>query len=319
MTSADWALDGVLACALPFVAWRALATEDLPKAVVLFIALGLLSAMAWARLDAPDIAMVEAAVGAGLTGALLVSSLRWLGPERRTSPAGGRARRAALPVLVLGAGLGVEAAILALPAGDPGLRGDVLAHLPESGVEHPVTAVLLNFRGYDTLLEVAVLVVAAIAVRPHLRRAAPHSEDPIGSPLVVLVRMIAPGVILVAGYLLWRGTSGAGGAFQAAAVLAGGGILAILVGAIPPPARSSTPARCGLALGFALFLAIAAAPLMTGGRLLAYPDGAAGGLILTIEAGLTLSIALLLVRFFPGPADRSGSPARSPARSEARP
>jgi hypothetical protein len=34
---------------------------------------------------------------------------------------------------------------------------------------------------------------------------------------------------------------------------------------------------------------------------LAYPRGAAGGLILAIEAGLTVSIALLLVTFFPAP------------------
>ena len=36
-------------------------------------------------------------------------------------------------------------------------------NLSASGVEHPVTAVLLNFRSYDTLLEIAVLVIAAMA------------------------------------------------------------------------------------------------------------------------------------------------------------
>ena len=40
----------------------------------------------------------------------------------------------------------------------------VAAHMAESGVEHPVTAVLLNFRGYDTLLEVAVLLLALLGV-----------------------------------------------------------------------------------------------------------------------------------------------------------
>lgn len=293
MTPADWALDGVLACALPILAWRALAAEALPAAVVMFIALGLLSAMAWARLDAPDIAMVEAAVGAGLTGALLVSSLRRLGPERRRPP-----RRWGLVLLALGVGLGLEAAILTVPGGDPGLRDHVLARLPESGAQHPVTAVLLDFRGYDTLLEVMVLVVAAIAVRPHRRRAMPPPDDP---PLAVLVRMLAPGVVLVAGYLLWRGTKAPGGAFQAAAVLAGGGVLAVLAGALSPPDPASARVRVGLVLGPGLFLAIAALPLAAGGHVLEYPGGAAGGLILAIEAGLTVSIALLLVTFFPGP------------------
>jgi energy-converting hydrogenase B subunit D len=44
-------------------------------AVVLFIVFGLLMALAWARLGAPDIALAEAAIGAGLTGALLLDAV----------------------------------------------------------------------------------------------------------------------------------------------------------------------------------------------------------------------------------------------------
>jgi multisubunit Na+/H+ antiporter MnhB subunit len=312
---ADLAFDGLLALALPFLAWRTLATEDLPKAVVLFIALGMLLALAWARLDAPDIAMVEAAVGAGLTGALLVSALRALGPERRTSPARGRARRVVLAALAVAVWLGIEAALLAVPGGAPGLSGEVLAQLPGTGVDHPVTAVLLGFRGYDTLLEAMVLLVAAIAVRPRRPPAATRPAEPLDSPFAVLVRMLAPGIVLVAGYLLWRGASAPGGAFQAAAVLAGGGILAIVAGAVRSPDTASVPLRAALVLGPALFLAIAAAPLVTGGPLLAYPEGAAGGLILAIEAGLTVSIAVILVTFLPGADARPGAPARREARA----
>ena len=47
-------------------------------------------------------------------------------------------------------------AVLGLPE-SAGLREAVTAQMDRSGVSHPVTAVLLNFRGYDTLLEVAVL------------------------------------------------------------------------------------------------------------------------------------------------------------------
>jgi energy-converting hydrogenase B subunit D len=42
---------------------------------VLFIAFGLLMALAWVRLGAPDVALAEAAIGAGLTGALLMAAL----------------------------------------------------------------------------------------------------------------------------------------------------------------------------------------------------------------------------------------------------
>jgi uncharacterized MnhB-related membrane protein len=70
------AFDLLLAGALLWSAWRALATPDPGRAVVLFIVFGLLMALAWARLAAPDIALAEAAIGAGLTGALLLDALR---------------------------------------------------------------------------------------------------------------------------------------------------------------------------------------------------------------------------------------------------
>lgn len=39
-----------------------------------------------------------------------------------------------------------------------------LERVPESGVSNPVTAVLLNFRSYDTLLELAVLLAAILGI-----------------------------------------------------------------------------------------------------------------------------------------------------------
>ena len=67
--------DLVLVLALLWLAWRALAAPDLFKGIVLLIAFGLLMALAWVRLGAPDIALAEAAVGSGITGALLLSAL----------------------------------------------------------------------------------------------------------------------------------------------------------------------------------------------------------------------------------------------------
>jgi len=69
------AFDLLLAALLLWSAWRALATPRLDRAIVLFIAFGLLMALAWARLAAPDIALAEAAIGAGITGALLLDAL----------------------------------------------------------------------------------------------------------------------------------------------------------------------------------------------------------------------------------------------------
>ena len=70
-----WLFDGLLGLGLLLLAWWVLASAELFKAVVLFVAFGLLMALAWVRLDAPDVALAEAAIGAGLTGALLLAAL----------------------------------------------------------------------------------------------------------------------------------------------------------------------------------------------------------------------------------------------------
>ncbi len=69
------AFDLLLGLTLLWLAWRALTSPDLFRGIVLFIAFGLLMALAWARLEAPDVALAEAAIGAGLTGALLLAAL----------------------------------------------------------------------------------------------------------------------------------------------------------------------------------------------------------------------------------------------------
>ena len=68
------AFDLLLAAALLWSGGRALYVPRLDRALVLFIVFGLLMALAWARLQAPDIGLAEAAIGAGLTGALLLDA-----------------------------------------------------------------------------------------------------------------------------------------------------------------------------------------------------------------------------------------------------
>jgi uncharacterized MnhB-related membrane protein len=73
--NAGLAFDLLLALALLWSAWRTLATPDIFRAVILFIVFGLLLTLVWSRLAAPDIALAEAAIGAGLTGALLLDAI----------------------------------------------------------------------------------------------------------------------------------------------------------------------------------------------------------------------------------------------------
>jgi uncharacterized MnhB-related membrane protein len=76
MNILNWTFDGLLALALFWAAWQSLALPDLFRAVVRFIVFGLLMALAWARLSAPDVALYEVVCGAGLTGILLLDALR---------------------------------------------------------------------------------------------------------------------------------------------------------------------------------------------------------------------------------------------------
>jgi len=75
ITLLNWGFDIILGIGLVTLASWALFCTNLFKAVVLFIAFGLLMALLWVRLDAPDVALAEAAIGAGLTGALLMAAL----------------------------------------------------------------------------------------------------------------------------------------------------------------------------------------------------------------------------------------------------
>lgn len=214
-----------------------------------------------------------------------------------------KAVRALLVVLLCAAlGLGLAWTMLQLPAPALRLAAQVDARITDSGVSHPVTAVLLNFRAYDTLLEIAVLLLALLGVLAGTRveRRRPALRQLTGLPyLRTFARLMAPLAVLVAGYVLWAGSHQPGGAFQAGAILAAAGVLLHLARMLPAWATPQRTLRCGLAAGFLIFLTVAALPLLAAsGTLLQYPPGAAGALILLIEASLTVSLGLLLGGLF---------------------
>lgn len=79
--------DVLLAATLVWMAWHPLGAAGRFESIVLFITFGMLMAVGWARLRAPDLALVEAALGAGLTGALLLDAAGQMGGAQ-TSAAG---------------------------------------------------------------------------------------------------------------------------------------------------------------------------------------------------------------------------------------
>lgn len=67
-------IDASLAVGILTLAVLGIFSRALFRAIVFFICFGLLVTIAWVRLGAIDVAIAEAAIGAGLTGALLLAA-----------------------------------------------------------------------------------------------------------------------------------------------------------------------------------------------------------------------------------------------------
>jgi multicomponent Na+:H+ antiporter subunit B len=111
----------------------------------------------------------------------------------------------------------------------------------ETGMPNLVTAVLLDYRGFDTFVEVTVIFAALVAVLALPRGGRPGAEASSGedtvavSPIVsFVVRWLAPFIGLFALATLFRGHTSPGGGFQAAAVF---GALFVALGLVLGRAR----------------------------------------------------------------------------------
>jgi multisubunit Na+/H+ antiporter MnhB subunit len=275
--------------------------------VVLFIALGLLLALAWVRMSAPDVALAEAAIGAGLTGVLLLEAIELR--ARRPGERGRQVRRAAgrtvngvLPFAAAGGfALIIGIAVLDLPGEAGGLSRLSMERLPETGVGQPVTAVLLSYRAYDTWLEIAVLLLAALAALS-IRRAGDLRAIPVGSRgspvLLALLKVVVPVGGLVAIYLYWAGTHAPGGAFQAGAVGAAALVLLRMAGFVSIGGISGPFFRGVLLSAFAGFLIAAVLAALLASNLLEYRGAAGEATIMALEATVVIATAATLASLF---------------------
>jgi multisubunit Na+/H+ antiporter MnhB subunit len=218
------------------------------------------------------------------------------------------ARRRIAGKLLPAAGAGVVGillimAVLDLPRVAGGLSQHVAASLEQSGVYHPVTAVLLNFRAYDTWFELGVLLLGMLGVLA--LRSRPSLHHPAGAPdvsdvLRSLVRILVPLMVLVGGYLLWLGKYSAGGAFQAGVVIGVAGVLLWLAGFGSVALLSDAALRLLLVCGFGAFALTAVGTLLVGRAALDLPEAYAGTLILGIEVLATVSIAITITALLVG-------------------
>jgi multisubunit Na+/H+ antiporter MnhB subunit len=215
---------------------------------------------------------------------------------------------AAISVLALTSVLGWS--VWTLPPFSDRMQRLVASNMAASGVENPVTAVLLNFRGYDTLLEIGVLLLAALSVLSVVPSTAIFSKSTPSPILILLLRWLLPFIIIVGGYILWIGKYAPGGAFQAGAILAAGGIL-LSTAAVHFNRFASKTMSIAMGIGLLTFIVVALATMMVRGNFLQYPVAQAGTLILVIEAAATISIAMILTILFIG-----GNPEETPTAKD---
>jgi multisubunit Na+/H+ antiporter MnhB subunit len=314
-----------LGVALLILGLMALATltRSLMTSVVALLIAGVLLALAWMRLGAPDVALTEGAVGGGLTGLLLLSAVNAArgGAAQGTThaaphaaPHAASARRGKPPsrpsqalvaILCAGVTASLAALVLSLPEPAPSLVDATLPLMPLTGLENPVNGVLLAFRAMDTLQEKVVLVLALLATWITAPDAAwggaarvPGALYP--DPLRFLARLLPPVGIMMAFFILWTGATAPGGAFAAGTILAVMWLLVAMAGLVRPPKTASRRLRGMIVIGPLLFLAIGFAGVFLSDAFLAYPVPLAKAIIVGLELPLMLSVAAVLALLLAG-------------------
>jgi multisubunit Na+/H+ antiporter MnhB subunit len=309
--TAAMVLDVGLALLVVAVAVWIVAAGSAFAAVVGFVTFGLLLALVWVRLAAVDVALTEAAIGSGVTGALLMTAAARLRPTESRS-AGERPGFlhvvAAVLAVLVSAGLAALVLVPASPA--PSLAPAATVHLPELDVLNPVTAVLMAYRAIDTLLEKVVLLLALIGVwslaPDRFWGGAPGSwpRSRPDSALTLLARLLPPIGIVVGVYILWVGAIAPGGAFQGGAILAAMWLLIMIAGLQAAPEICRRWLRLVLVVGPAVFLTVGFAGFALPNGFLSYPTRFTKPLIIIIEVVLTSSIAAILGLLVAGPPER---------------
>lgn len=294
-------------------------TENLFVAVMLTSIFSLLMAANFFILDAADVALTEAAVGAGVTTVIFLSALALTG-EREKPSVGGRS-------VALGT-VGVLAMLIIYATFDKPRLGDpdapvhqhvapwYLEKTPEYiDIPNVVTAILSSFRGYDTLGEVFVVFTACIGVlfilgaRPTKKRAAVRDESSgLRHHLIpqVVGRLLVPFIVLFGLYVQFHGEYGPGGGFQAGAIVATGVILyALLEGEAEALRAVPRSVLLGLVVGGALLYgAVGVVCMLMGGAFLDYSvlttDPVLGQQlgIIVIEAGVGMAVCGALLTIF---------------------
>ncbi len=272
-----------------FTAVAIVRERNLFVAVMLSAIFSLLMAATLFLLDAADVALTEAAIGAGIATVLMLSALALTAEtEQKIRP---KYRWLSISIMVLALGALLYSTTDHPRLGDP--DAPVHQHVAPWYLEQTpvlidvpnvVTAVLASFRGYDTFGEVLVILTAGIGVLfllsagrndllPNPHKLTDYSKHLRGHQIPqVIGKLLAPFILLFAFYVQFHGDFGPGGGFQAGALLAAGVILYGLIEG-ERPSLLLIPPNVLYALGLGgvlLYGGVGVAAMLLGGNFLDY-------------------------------------------------
>lgn len=170
----------------------------------------------------------------------------------------------------------------------PGLTAQVAQESARLGLEQPVAAVLLVFRGYDTWLELVVLLTVVLGAATLLRGASLSRRRmaiPAEPLLIAFTRLLSPLALLVAAYV---------GGFQGGAVAASVLLLWYLAGT---PIFANVPdilLRSLVVIAVTVPLILTLSPLLRGLPLFSYPAAEVAAWMAVLEILVTISVTVML-------------------------
>ena len=185
-------------------------------------------------LDAVDVAMTEASVGAGISTVILLATLHLDKDDRDALGAAAsarvvRSRSAPVPSWSGARSRCRPSAPLTSIINKHVVPRYLADTIKETNVPNVVTSVLADYRGYDTLGETTVIFTAGIGVmlllRGSRRRGPQGRGERTAMSLDLILRigtkLILPFILLFALYVQFHGDYGPGGGFQAGVITAG--------------------------------------------------------------------------------------------------
>lgn len=169
----DFTIDGILLIIASIVmimtCIRLILSKNLVESVIILSVFSLFISLCYLFMDAPDVAMTETALGACLSTCVLLNIIYIVGENTGKTPNGKIITASILCIIFI---ICLSWASLDLPifgSRDSPMQTHLTEYYLENtkhdiGIPSIVAAILASYRGYDTLGETTVILIAGLAV-----------------------------------------------------------------------------------------------------------------------------------------------------------